>query len=102
MCRRCLPAPLLTLFLLLCSELFAQQGSNTPPFGYVDEPSPGVTVAGYVWVGGWVLDREDPGLLVQFVVDGQVISASPYRWDRPDVCAHPVAAGITHCVSNQP
>jgi hypothetical protein len=76
---------------------------NTPPFGFVDEPNTGAIVKGpAVPVRGWVLDKEDSSLRIDFLVDGQIVSSSPARSDRPDVCAHPIAAGITHCTASQP
>ncbi len=51
-------------------------------------------------VVGWVLDQEDSSLTVELLVDGSVVSSSPARFSRPDVCG--AFATISHCSSSNP
>jgi hypothetical protein len=74
--------------------------TNTAPFGYVDIPAPGATVRGTIEVVGWGLDQEDSSLTAELLVDGNVVSSSPTRFARPDVCA--AFASVSHCSSSNP
>src|SRR5438128_2189897 len=74
--------------------------ANTSPFGYLDYPPAGASVNGTVPVYGWVLDAEDPNLAVSFSVDGQLLSSSPARAARGDVCN--AYRTIANCSSSNP
>ena len=61
----------------------------------------GATVGGTgVMVYGWGLDQQDASLTFQLLIDGNVVSSTPERYARPDVCnAYP---SVSHCASSQP
>ena len=83
------------------TNAFTIAATNTAPFGWLDAPAAGATVGGpAVAVSGWVLDQEDPTLTVQFLVNGVVVSSSPARSARGDVCA--AFSTVAHCASSQP
>jgi hypothetical protein len=58
------------------------------PLGWLDSPSPNVTVSGpSVW--GWAIDQATPSgsLTLTLLIDGAPVSATFTRGPRPDVCA---------------
>ena len=62
---------------------------NTPPFGFLDYPTPGTTLSGTVIVWGWALDQQtsSSALTLALLVDGAPVSAPLTRFARNDVCA---------------
>ena len=74
--------------------------ADSAPFGNLDVPGDGSGVSGAVMVTGWALDKQDATLTIELLVDGQVVSSSPTRDDRADVCA--VFPAIGHCASARP
>lgn len=64
-------------------------GLANAPLGWLDSPSPNVTVSGPVLVGGWAIDQATPSgrLTLTLLIDGAPVSVTFTRGPRPDVCA---------------
>ena len=57
-----------------------------PPFGNIDDPSPGSTLTGSTLVRGWALSNTSAISQVAISIDGQAIGNAAYGASRPDVC----------------